>query len=575
VAHHQFVTFDDHIYVLDNPEVQRGLSVETVSWAFTATTATNWHPFTWLSHMLDVTLFGLNPGAHHLISLLLHTANAVLLFLVLSRSTHTLWRSALVAALFALHPFHVESVAWISERKDVLSGLFWWLTMLSYLSYVNKPTLSRYLPVLFSFALGLLAKPMLVTLPFVLFLFDLWPLGRWARNRTRLQCLLLEKLPLLLLAIISCVVTLCVQQGAMTSTEQSPLTLRVANALTSYAIYLGKTLWPVHLAAFYPHPVSIPTWHWLGALLLLVVLSTLALRSISTRPYVSVGWCWFLGTLVPVIGLVQVGRQALADRYTYIPLVGLFIIVAWGSEEIIRRRHLPARLAGGFFALVLVSLTWLTWQQVHIWRDSVALFEHALQLTRDNYVAHGNSSSALNEQGRPEEAEQHLREALRINPAYQEALIDLGVVLAKQGRFDEAAEHFHATLALGISPNQVKALVNLGILFKKQGNLGQAKRHFQAAIAIDSDDASAHYNLGILLARQGAFSAATDHFRRALSVHPTLAQAHNALALALIQGGNVDEAIVHFEEVLRLRPDFAEARSNLERARALRGTQRR
>ena len=561
VIHHQFVHFDDHIYVLDNPQVRRGLSAESISWAFTATTATNWHPVTWLSHTLDVTLFGVNPGAHHLISLLLHTANALLLFLVLSRSTHALWRSALVAALFALHPLHVESVAWISERKDVLSGLFWWLTMLSYLSYAKKPTLPRYLPILLLFALGLLAKPMLVTLPFVLLLFDLWPLGRWARDRARMRHLILEKVPLLLLAIISCVVTLHVQQGAMASTEGSPLGLRITNALTSYGIYLGKTLWPAHLAAFYPHPVSIPAWQWLGASLVLGVLSALALRSVSARPYITFGWCWFLGTLIPVIGLVQVGRQALADRYTYIPLVGLFIIVAWGSEEIVRRRRLSARMVGGFFVLILSVLTWLTWQQVRIWRDSVTLFEHALQLTRDNYVAHVNLGRALAEQEHPVEAEQHLREALRIYPSYEEALVNLGVLLAKQGRFEEAAPHFHSVLR--IIPDHVGALINLGNVLERQGRTEEASSYYAAALRAAPENADARFNQGHALMALGETSEAARHFEDALRIDPSYAKAHNNLGALFAQQGNLEEARRHFQAALTIDSDDASAHYNL------------
>jgi tetratricopeptide (TPR) repeat protein len=561
VIQHQFVHLDDHIYVLDNPQVRRGLAPESIRWALTATTATNWHPLTWLSHMLDVTLFGVSPGAHHLVNLLFHTANALLLFLLLCRSTGATWRSGLVAALFALHPLHVESVAWISERKDVLSGLFWWLTMLSYLSYANRPTLPRYLPVLLLFALGLLAKPMLVTLPFVLLLFDLWPLERWGRDRARLRYLLLEKVPLLLLATVSCIVTLHVQQDALASPEGSSLTLRITNAVTSYAVYLGKTLWPAHLAAFYPHPVSIPVWQWLGASVLLVALSLLALRSVSTRPYFAVGWCWFLGTLVPVIGLVQVGRQALADRYTYIPLVGIFVIIAWGAEEFVRRYRLSLRLVAFVFALIFTVLTWLTWQQVRTWHDSITLFEHALHLTRDNYVAHVNLGRALAEEGRPAEAEQHLREALRIYPGYDEARVNLGVLLAKDGRFEEAAPHLRSVLQA--TPDHVGALLNLGTILERQGLVAEASSYYAAALRVAPDNARAHFSQGHALMLLGRTAEASRHFEEALRIDPGYAKAHVNLGALSSRRGDMDQAIRHFQAVIAIDNNDASAHYNL------------
>ena len=416
VRDHEFVHYDDDKYVMENPHVPTGLTRESIKWAFTATHASNWHPLTWLSHMLDCQLYGLNPRGHHVSSLLFHAANTVLLFLVLRRMTGALWKSAFVAALFAIHPLHVESVAWVAERKDVLSTLFWMLTMLAYLRYVEKPTIQRYLPVLMLFALGLMAKPMLVTLPFVLLLMDYWPLGRLDNGlsvtRDRLKRywgLVREKLPLFALTAISCVVTFLVQRhgGAMPDLEWLPLDVRIANALVSYAKYIGKMLLPRHLAVLYPYPSgTLPLWQLAGAVFLLMYVSVMVFRSRQRYPYLAVGWAWYVGTLVPTIGIVQVGKQALADRYTYVPLIGLFIIIAWGVPDLVARwcvvsswRRRRILLAVSATASILALMT-CTWFQVGRWRDRISLYTHALRVTSNNATIHNNLGNALLAEGK-------------------------------------------------------------------------------------------------------------------------------------------------------------------------------
>ena len=385
-----YVLLDDPLYVTGNPEVRQGITREGLAWALTANVANNWHPLTVLSHMLDVEVFGLAPAGHHLTSLLLHLANVLLLFAALHRMTAAAFRSALVAALFAVHPTRVESVAWIAERKDVLSGLFWMLALLAYVHYARRPSLGRYLLVALAMALGLAAKPMLVTLPCVLLLLDLWPLGRRGLRR-----LILEKIPLFALSAASCAATLSYQETSLAPLEALPWDLRFSNAVVSYATYLGKAFLPRDLAVFYPFPAEIPVWKAAGAAALLLLLTGLALWRARRSPWLLVGWLWFLGTLVPVIGLVQVGRQAMADRYTYLPFIGLFLAMVWGAAELVERRDVFRPVLGALSVLAILGLAGMTRAQVRHWQDSVALFRHALAATGDNHLARRGLAKAL------------------------------------------------------------------------------------------------------------------------------------------------------------------------------------
>ncbi|MGD8381071.1 MAG: tetratricopeptide repeat protein [Syntrophobacterales bacterium] len=579
---HDFINLDDDILVYENPHVHAGLNKEGIAWAFTTFEAYNYHPLTWLSHMLDCELFGLRPGMHHLTNLLFHLMNTALLLFVLRRMTGALWRSGFVAALFALHPLHVESVAWVAERKDLLSAFFWFLSIWAYARYTERPGLNRYLPVLLFFSLGLLAKPMVVTLPFVLLLLDFWPLGRTQfhqagtdnrplQQKVSVFRLVWEKIPLFALAAISIVVTFAAQQqgGALKSLEAFPLTTRIANALISYLSYIGKMIWPHNLAVYYPHSGSIPVWQAAGAGLTLICVTVLVIWTARKRPYLAVGWLWYLGTLVPVIGLVQVGSQAMADRYTYLPLVGLFIALAWGVPCLFAGwRHRQSMLAI-LATIVLVSFTVCTWLQLRHWQNSITLFQHTLQVTTNNHFAHNNLGVALAQDGRLNEAISHYSEALRLKPGAFEVHNNLANALAAQGSVNEAIQHYFE--ALRLEPDYDKAHNNLGNVLAGTGRGEEAIIHYSEAIKINPDYAGAHYNLANALAAQGSVDEAIQHYFEALRILPDWAGAHNNLGVSLEKSGKLKEAIAHYHEALRIRPDYAKARNNLERALRLMG----
>jgi tetratricopeptide (TPR) repeat protein len=580
-----FVSFDDPLYVSRNSEVLAGLSGRGLSWAWTSYQATNWHPLTWLSLQADATLFGTGPRGFHRTNLLLHAANAVLLFLALRVLTGAVWRSGFVAALFAAHPLRVESVAWVSERKDVLCAFFFMLTLLAYAWYARRPGLVSYLAVLLAFALGLLAKPMLVTLPFVLLLLDFWPLRRWgvprpvtagkktppappAVRRPPWVGLLLEKLPLLGLVAVSCYFTWQAQRATAEPPGAFPMGLRLANALVAYATYLGKTVWPINLAAMYLYPGrGIPAWQWAGAALLLVALTVLALAAWRRRPYLGVGWLWYLGMLVPVIGLVQVGRQAMADRYTYLPSIGLYLAAVWGVAELAvgRARTVVVASAGGLLALALL----LTWGQVHYWTNDITLWEHALEATGpDNAFAHISLGESLAERGDTEQAMQHFKEALRAMPGNAEAYADIGQLLASQHDFDGAIRNL--SLAVRLDPSHAALRNNLGAALYEQGKTAEAAEQFRAALARNPNYAQAWYNLGLALQGQPDKTAeARDGFRRAVQLEPARASYRCSLAHALSRTGQPDAAAEQYREATRLAPNWL---SNYDQEAAVRAT---
>ncbi len=537
LAGSDFINYDDDLYVTGNRVVRQGLTAESLRWAWTTGYAANWHPLTWMSHLLDVSLFGLDPAGHHLSSLLLHALNAVLLFLVLEGMTGAIWRSAAVAALFAVHPLHVESVAWIAERKDVLSTTFWFLTMGAWARYAAAPAAARYLAVFVLLALGLTAKPMLVSLPFVLLLLDRWPLrridaGNWRRR-------VAEKIPLLGLALASSVVTVLVQRagGAVRTVGGYPLAARLANAVQAYAGYLLQTVWPAKLAVFYPHAGdSIDALRLAASLALLTAITIAALRLRTRAPYVLLGWSWYLVTLLPVIGLVQVGEQAMADRYTYVPLIGIFIAVAWGVGDVAGR----PRIAGGIAVAALAALSLAAHVQVRYWKDSETLFRHALRVTEDNYTAHLNLGLALADRGDLERAIGQYREALRLRPDHAGAHNNLGVALTRVGKGSEAVEHYRE--AIRLDPGNADARFNLGQALVAAGRIDAAMERFREAIRLDPDFVEAHYNYGTLLARQGRWQAAIEHLSRVVELRPAYAEAHYNLGLALYYAGDVDGA---------------------------------
>ncbi len=582
--------YDDNQYVTQNPRVYGRITRESVVWAFTSTYAGNWHPLTWLSHMLDCELFGLNPLWHHLTSLLFHIANTLLLFWVLKRMTGAVWRSAFVAAVFALHPLHVESVAWVTERKDVLSGFFCMLTMAAYIRYAERPGIGRFLLVFLVLGLGLMAKPMLVTLPFVLLLLDYWPLGRLQLGQqnegkalpysesakagyqiSTTYRLIGEKIPLFVLVAVSSVITFIAQQsaGAMKLMENVPLNLRIANALISYLSYIGKMIYPGRLAVLYPHPAdSLPMWQLVVSFVMLAAI-TAGVIYVARRRYLTVGWLWYLGTLVPVIGLVQVGEQALADRYTYLPSIGIFIMVAWGAVELLAKWRYRKMTLGVSEGLLLIALLICTRAQVRYWQNSLTLYEHTLAVTENNYIIHNNYGNALHEKGRLDKAVTHFNEALRIRSDYPDAHVNLGVALVNRGKVDEAITHFKE--ALRINPNFAGAYSNLGSALTRQGRLDEAIVHFTKALQVKPDFAEAHNNYGNAMREKGQPDEAVAHFNEALRIRPDYQEAHVNLGMVLVSRGKVGEAIAHFTEALRINPNFAGAHSNLGGALALQG----
>ena len=574
ILRYDFVAFDDDTRVTKNPYVQAGLTSESIAWSFSFTekNRTYWHPLTWISHILDCQLFELNPGMHHLTSLIIHMANSVLLFLVLAKMTGSVWRSVFVSALFALHPINVDSVAWVAERKNVLSTFFWMLTMLTYAFYTERPGLLRYLMTFLAYALGLLAKPMLVTLPFVLLLLDYWPLGRLRHpGIATAYRLFAEKIPLLVLSGISVYMsTLSLKNfGTIRSVESLPLDLRVSNALFSYISYILKMIWPQNLAVFYPYPDAVPIWKAACAAMLLIFVSLLALLVMKQKGYLTVGWFWFFGTLIPVSGLVQAGLwPAMADRWAYVPLIGLFIMITWGASDLVARwRHKNTGFAI-IAATLLIALTTSTWLQARNWSDSTALFEHTLQVTKKNWVMHYALGLTLANKGRINEAIGHFSEAVKVNPNVAEAHKDFAIALAKQRNIDEAIHHYSE--ALRIYPGYAEAHNGLGFSLAEQGRTDEAIRHYHDALKINPGYADAHNGLGLIRAKQGRMAEAMGYFSEALRINPLFAEAHSNLGVAMMREGKIEDAIVHFQEALRIKPGLTEVNINLKTALEIR-----
>ncbi|HOW79011.1 MAG: tetratricopeptide repeat protein [Verrucomicrobia bacterium] len=627
-----FVSYDDRDYVLENAQVLAGLSWAGVKWAFTAGHAGNWHPLTWLSHQLDVQLFGRRAWGHHLTSLLLHAANAVLLFLVLRRATRSAaggmspaardWLCAGVAGLFALHPLRVESVAWVAERKDVLSGFFFMLTLGAYVRYAERrreqegagretgggrhggfSALGCYLFALGFFALGLMSKPMLVTVPFVLLLLDYWPLGRWrgresggaAEDRPGgqteaaaaashltphplsspggLSRLFLEKLPFFALAAASCAATVVAQRPAMQPLSNLALGARVSNALVAYARYLGKTFWPLNLATPYPHPGHWPLGLVLLGLVLLAGVTGLVLWQRRRHPFGVTGWFWFLGMLVPVIGLVQVGEQSLADRYTYLPMVGVLIVVIWGVYEAGRRkagrwRGLKPMLVC-LAALVLLGCVLRTRDQCRCWRGSERLYRHALAVSRNNFIAAYNLGGWLDGEGRTDEALTYYRKAVEMQPRYPDPLNNIGCILAGRKQFAEAIPYFEA--ALRSRPDYVLAHENLAAACRELGRFREAIPHLEVVVKARPEDTGVLNSLANALAGVGRFAEAVPYYEASLRVRPEQVAAHYGLANALVKLGRADEAVAHYRQALQAKPDFAQAQHDLGIALARQG----
>jgi tetratricopeptide (TPR) repeat protein len=574
--HHGFVEYDDQQYVTDNPRVQAGLTWSGLVWAF-GFHAGNWHPLAWLSHMLDCQLFGARAWGHHLTSILLHVATTLLLFVVLERMTslradasvrqsNTMWRSAAVAALFAWHPLHVESVAWVAERKDVLCAFFWMLTLWFYvrfaeLSKVQSPKSKIFYAVtLFSFALCLMAKPMGVTLPFVLLLLDYWPLNRIQNSKFKIQNalrLLLEKVPFLALSVIACALTLQAQQIAIVSTAGLTIAQRAAHTAVAYDHYFWAIFFPHHLAVYYPYVLNIGTGIIVLSAVLLALVTWLALINLRQRPYLVVGWFWFLGTLIPVIGLVQVGDQAWADRYTYIPLIGLSVAFVWLVAETVKNKMILRALtvAGSLTMLAATSV------QLSYWKNTWTLFDHANQVTHENYMAVTVLASQLAKQGKLDEAIAMYNTALSYKPTFPETHFFLGNAFDQLGRPDDAVAEYEK--ALWFKPMQEQTHIFLGIVLGKQKKYPEAISNYLAALRIDPDSAVTHNNLARIYHTQGRLDEAVAHYTAALKIDPNLALAHNNLGILLLQKGSLADGTVQLREALRLNPTNSETQFNL------------
>jgi tetratricopeptide (TPR) repeat protein len=559
VRHHEFVTFDDDDYVTENGRVRSGLSADNIHWAFTQSHASNWHPLTWISHMVDCQLWGLDAGGHHVTNALLHCLNSVLLFLLLHSMAGRYWLSAIVAGLFALHPLHVESVAWVSERKDVLSTFFALLTLLAYARYVKESnvksskTKSFYILALALFACGLMSKPMLVTLPFALLLLDYWPLARFS-NYPSFR-LMREKLPFLALTILSCVVTFVVQRnsGATLSLQWIPIPERLANASMSYIGYLSKTFWPADLAVFYPFPGSIVAGRVILSVVLLLFITALAVAGRKSHPWLPVGWFWFLGTLVPVIGIVQVGGQAMADRYSYIPHIGLLVALVWGVADFLSKIRLPRVVLIGATSCILLALTATTFVQLRHWRNSIALFNHAIAVTGGSAPAHHGLGLAYWKLGKVVEAEHHYREALRFNPIFVEAHSNLGFLLYNKNQINEAISQYQE--ALKVQPTSPDVRNNLGLALMAAGRREEAIALFEQILQSHPDFSKAHNNMGIARLNEGNVNDAIAHYRAALRIAPDSPDVLYNLATALASQQKYDEALIHFQAAMRLSPN--------------------
>ncbi len=580
VKDHQFVNFDDDLYVTDNRHVFSGLNLENIKWSLTRVYVSNWHPLTWISHMIDVEIFGMKPGMHHLTNVIFHVLNSILLLTVLNKMTGSLWRSAVVVVLFALHPLHVESVAWIAERKDVLSTFFWMLTMLTYYRYVRCRTISKYLLMILVFSLGLMAKPMLVTLPFVLLLLDFWPLKReelnltmngsntelswWPKINTRgILRLILEKVPLMIMALAASGVTFYAQSvgGSVKSLERVSLASRIQNAIITYVVYLWKMVWPLNLAVYYPYPKQFSTLTVVMCPLLLIAITVIVVMSVRRFPYFITGWFWYLGTLVPVIGIVKVGDQSMADRYTYIPLIGIFVMIAWGLPELLDKWQFKKIAFATLTGIVIPILIVFSWLQIGYWKNSNTLFRHALNVTVNNDVAHNNLARDLIDHGDFDDALKHCAEALKINPYNTDAYNNMGLALIKIGEISKAISIFSKEIQ--IHPNNVDAYINLGAAYIKQGNNSEAIIQVSKAIEIEPDCVLAYINMGLALANQGRLNEAIHQYHKALQIKPYSFGAHYNLGIALMWQGKIDESIDQYKKVLEMDPGNAAAQNIL------------
>lgn len=567
VVHHPFVNFDDDRYVTDDAHVWAGLHWNTVKWAFTTFDEANWHPLTWLSHALDCQLFGLNPAGHHYTNVLLHALNVLLLFWVLWRATGATGPSLMVAALFAIHPINVESVAWVAERKNVLSMLFFLLALWAYQGYVRKPGVARYAGVAAAFACGLMAKPMVITLPFVLLLWDYWPLGRIAgsslgatenNSKASLSWLALEKVPLLLLSAASAVVTVKAQKAgdAIGSMVQYPLAARLENAIVAYVRYIGKAVWPTRLTPIYPHPgSSVKMWQVSAAAILLLTITGLVATA-KRRRYLLVGWLWFLGTLVPMIGLVQVGTQAMADRYAYLPFVGLFIMLAWGVADWAEEKRVSTAWLAGASAVCVLTLAFVAHRQIGYWGDNLTLWSHAVQAEPDSFIAQDNLGGALLNEGRYDEAMQHFHAAVAIDGTDPMSRLNIAADEQRHGHLQQAIEQYNRLVVTTHDPRyRATAFSDLGYAYRDLGDLARAKQSFGAAVSLRPRTLRAWVGLGLVAQKSGDYTGAVAAYSQALTIQQW-DLGYVLMARALQQSGRTEEAQGAMQQAQRRSENF-------------------
>ena len=584
---YKFINFDDDIYVTENQIVKKGLTLHGVKWALGFNESGYWQPLSWLSHMLDIEVYGLDSGGHHITNLIIHLANTLLLFWVLFRMTGSVYRSAFVAALFAVHPLNVDSVAWIAERKNLLSTFFWMACLFLYCRFVERPVLSRYMLTLVIFALGLMAKPMVVTLPFVFLLLDYWPLRRTSHTQLRDTHinkpeedqaaghkidhfkLIIEKIPFIVLSFGSVWLSILSTRhiNNMVSENAVPITLRIANALVSYLSYIAKMIWPFQLSVYYPFPQSVPLWQVVGSGFLLLAVTSLCLLNLSRRPYFAVGWFWYLGTLVPVIGIVQGGLwPAMADRWSYIPLIGLFVIIAWGASD------MAARWRHGKTALTVVAvsaiccLSLVTRTQLQHWESSLTLFRHALEVTEKNPVAHNNLGNALLEKGYAKIAIKHFAAVLALKPKDAKAHNNLGNAFMKMERVDDAIDHYRESIEL--APGVARTHNNLAVALYRLERVEESIRHLHKALRLKPDYADAYNNLGAAYRKAGQGANAAKCYLKAIQLRPDFAEAYNNLGILLWHQGKLKTASSYFHKALASKPGYKKAQDNLKKVRA-------
>ncbi len=582
VRHNDFIDLDDGLYITNNSHIKEGLTLKSIYWAFTSTQNGQWSPVAFLSHLLDYTFFGLNAGGHHFTNLLFHTVNALLLFFLLRRITATVWQSAFVAVIFALHPLHVESVAWVAERRDVLHALFFLLTIWAYINYLEKQKRGRQICVLLCFILAVMSKPMAVTLPFTLFLLDYWPLGRYRIGKRDQEPklfaalspetigqgvpfarLLKEKLSLFFIGIVISLFTLLFVwwTKSLSSLESLPLMARMENAAISYIEYILKVFWPNPLAVLYPHPITLPVWKAVFATLLLLTITILVILGRKKHPYLIVGWLWYVITLLPVIGLLQTGIQSMADRFMYMPMIGLLIMGIYGISDICKKWPYRRLTLTTLSILLLLTLTVSTRAQVKHWRNSETLFRHTLQVTNNNYLIHNILGTVLAAQGRDQEALFHFNKSLEINFYNADTHCNRGVLLLRKGEYREAIPSF--LMALQIDRDRLQALTNLGIILSKYGKVEEATAYFSEAIRINPNYEEAYFNQGDLLLQIKKYEEAIHYFNTALRINSKNSKTYNSLGVALLGLGRAEKALDCYQKALDINPDDTDAHCNL------------